>query len=308
MQSVIGQYRQKNADLEHEKVQTLTSLEQQHCKEVTAIQDQMALDFEEAQHTAHVEQSKRHIATCTNIIGFLPIPDVHSESDAEEPNLQQWQCWMSLNIASVQDLFKEVFHLMKDDDYMLYKGALYKTMQKRNHWAEQSQQSIRHDIIQKFDQCYLQRWYLRDYATSGKSFGRLQMSDYGWPEFCPIGQHDRKATGKEDLPVWVYLNFIVEMLGKDGMSPDEIEDMLWRANFNHKMQIIDEQCLAGAAIFTPRGSKPAKCLHNAKWESVWPAVAALPRAFYNSLWLNDQHLSFKVKLKSLQLMYNLYDS
>jgi hypothetical protein len=112
--------------------------------------------------------------------------------------------------------------------------------------------------------------------------------------------------------VWVYLNSIVETLDKDGMSSDESETedcglpvfqlkkMPWRADFSHEMKIIDEQRLAGAAVFTHRGSKPAKRLHNAKRESVRPAVAGLPRAFYNLLWLGDQRPSFKVSNKKFQ--------
>ncbi|KAG2059224.1 hypothetical protein BDR06DRAFT_968185 [Suillus hirtellus] len=448
------QYCEKNADLEHEKVQVLASLEQQHCQEVTAIQNQRALDFEEAQHAAHVEQDKllaekddfyqckslitrqrelaekemelacltaeygskiasldnqiqwsnidtpasspvwrhligkRHVATCTNIIGFLPIPGVHSESHTEEPqtsssgdaghpltslladvlieNAMVGMLTEALtkalqvqparshhthsrhkipeppiefftdsqhreNKANVWDLFKEVFHLMKDDDYMLYEGAsckatscfmdgmgpspdlhtlqwdmttmdkldwnqqvidalcsLYKTMQERNHLAKQSQQSIRHDIIQKFEQCHrCWRKACPQIFSDGTHKTMQQVGD------CLVDctnerlrmarvlsrrttkfetrqkvtsslLSDRKATEKEDLPVWVYLNSIVETLGKDGMSSDE-------------------------TIFTPRGNKPAKHLHNAKRESVQPAVAALPRAFYNPLWLNDQY-------------------
>lgn len=109
----------------------------------------------------------------------------------------------------------------------------------------------------------------------------------------------------------------METLGKDGMSSDESETedcelpvfrlktMPWRANFGQEMQIIDEQRLAGAAIFTPRGSKPAKRLHNAKRESARPAVAALPRAFYNPSWLSGQRTSFNVsntKFQRLEIM------
>jgi hypothetical protein len=112
--------------------------------------------------------------------------------------------------------------------------------------------------------------------------------------------------------VWEYLNSIVETLDKDGMSSDESETedyglpvfrlktMPWRADFSHELKIIDEQRLAGAAVFTPRGSKPAKRLHNAKRESVRPAVAGLPRSFYNLSWLSDQRPSFKVSNEKFQ--------
>ncbi|KAG1846394.1 hypothetical protein DFJ58DRAFT_843473 [Suillus subalutaceus] len=477
MQSVIGQYRDKNVYLEHEKVQALTSLEQQHCNEVTAIQNQLALNFEEAQHATRVERDsllaekdascqheilvarekqltenerevarltaeygckiaslnvhlrsvglkssdncvesnstgkhcytsitsfmassyrQKPVATCTNILGFSPIPDICSESLAdEEPqtsssgdagcplnslvanvlieNVTVGMLAEVLAKANVRDLFKEAFHLTKDDEYMLYEGAsreaislfiggmgpgpdplalqwdmmtthksdwnqevidllysLYMTMQERNHWTGRSQQSIRRDIAQKFDQC---RRYWRKARPQVLSDGthetmqqvgdRLVDHTNEQLRMAIVLSHrttkfetrqkvtsallsDRKATGKEDLPIWVYLNSIVETLDKDDMSSDEsdtedceilvfqLKTMTWRANFSHEMQIIDEQRLAGAAVFTPRGSKPAKRLHNAKWESVWPAVADLPRAFYNPLWLSNQRLSFKL--------------
>jgi hypothetical protein len=53
---------------------------------------------------------------------------------------------------------------------------------------------------------------------------------------------------------------MMENLGKDGMSSDESEygegdvqvfhrkSMPWRADFNHEMQIIDQQCLTGAGF------------------------------------------------------------
>jgi hypothetical protein len=61
----------------------------------------------------------------------------------------------------------------------------------------------------------------------------------------------------------------------------------------------------GAVIITPRGSKPAKHLHNSKQESLWPAVAALPREFYNPSWLSEQHPMFKVsnvKFQRIEIM------
>ncbi|KAG1830937.1 hypothetical protein DFJ58DRAFT_848373 [Suillus subalutaceus] len=78
-----------------------------------------------------------------------------------------------------------------------------------------------------------------------------------------------------------------------GLPVFRLKTMLWRADFSHELKIIDEQRLAGAAVFTPRGSKPAKRLHNAKRESVRPAVAGLPRSFYNLSWLSGQRPSFK---------------
>ncbi|KAG1785671.1 uncharacterized protein HD556DRAFT_1450435 [Suillus plorans] len=125
---------------------------------------------------------------------------------------------------------------------------------------------------------------------------------------------DRIATRKDNQAVWAYLQSLVEMLGKDGMSSDESEHedgevqvfrlkkMLWRADINHEMHIIDQQWLAGAANFTPRRSKPAKRFCNAIQESSRPAVEGLPRVLYNSSWLNDQLPSFTVSDKKLQRM------
>ncbi|KAG1825228.1 hypothetical protein DFJ58DRAFT_738565 [Suillus subalutaceus] len=94
---------------------------------------------------------------------------------------------------------------------------------------------------------------------------------------------DRIATGKHDQAVWEYLQDIVENLGKDGMSSDESE------HEDGDIQIIDQQRLMGAAVFTPRGSKPAKHLR-------------LPRAFYDASWLVDQRSSFTVSKKKFQRM------
>lgn len=125
---------------------------------------------------------------------------------------------------------------------------------------------------------------------------------------------DRKATQKDNLPMWKYLHSIVETLDKDGMSSDEsdvnecqvqalrLKSMPWRADFSHEMKFIDAQCLVGAVIFTPRGNKPTKRLHNPKRESSRPAVAALPKAFYNASWLSEQRPKFKVSDTKFQRM------
>ncbi|KAG0709129.1 hypothetical protein DFH29DRAFT_993300 [Suillus ampliporus] len=125
---------------------------------------------------------------------------------------------------------------------------------------------------------------------------------------------DRIATGKDDQAVWAYLQSLVETLGKDGMSSDESEHkggeaqvfrlkkMPWRAEVRHEMHIIDQQRLAGATNFTPRGSKPAKCFCNANRESSRQAIEGLPRALYNPSWLNKQPPSFTVSDKKFQRM------
>lgn len=81
-----------------------------------------------------------------------------------------------------------------------------------------------------------------------------------------------------------------------------LKKMSWRADVSHEMQIIDQQRLVGAANFTPRGSKPAKRFRNANRESSRKAIEGLPRALYNSFWLNDQPPSFTVSDKKLQRM------
>ncbi|KAG2138745.1 hypothetical protein BD769DRAFT_1663473 [Suillus cothurnatus] len=195
--------------------------------------------------------------------------------------------------------------------------SLYMTMQESNRWTGRSQQSIRCDITLKFDQCRkCWRKARPQVASDGTHKTMQQVGDHlvdHMNERLQIARvlsrrttkfetcwkvtsallSDQKASQKDDLPVWEYLNSIVETLDKDGMSSDESETkdyrlpvfrlktMPWRADFSHELKIIDEQRLAGAAVFTPRGSKPAKHLHNAKRESVRPAVAGLPRSFYN---------------------------
>ncbi|KAG2124287.1 hypothetical protein BD769DRAFT_1669468 [Suillus cothurnatus] len=227
MQSIADQYCDKNGHLELEKVEALTSLEQQHHSEVSLIQNRMALNIEEVQHATRAERDlllaekdalhqcetllarqkliqnerelarltagydskiasldnqiqqaktimpalppswrhvvgKKPVATCTNIVGFLPIPDALSESPVDEPIISdnsskdglrltsllnlpikdamvgmlaealakalQCQQTSPKNKANVRDLFKETFHLMKDDEYMLYEGAAHEAV------------------------------------------------------------------------------------------------------------------------------------------------------------------------------------
>ncbi|KAG2737149.1 hypothetical protein P692DRAFT_20674337, partial [Suillus brevipes Sb2] len=157
---------------------------------------------------------------------------------------------------------------------------LYMTMQQRSNWTVRSPQSIRNDITNKFDQCRKCWRRARPHISSNGTHETMQqvgdrLVDYTnerlrmarvlsrrttkfetRQKVTSALLSDRKATGKEDLPVWAYLNSIVETLGKDGMSSDESETedcelpvfrlktMPWRANFGQEMQIIDEQRLA----------------------------------------------------------------
>ncbi|KAG0697714.1 hypothetical protein DFH29DRAFT_878519 [Suillus ampliporus] len=194
--------------------------------------------------------------------------------------------------------------------------TLYLSMEEKNHWTSRSHQSITHDVTSKFDQCHKCWRKAQPLVRNDGTRKSMQEDPDSQGNTAPwkFETHqkvtstllsDRNATGKDDLPVWVYLNSIVETLDKDGMSSDEsdiddcevqvfrVKSMPWRANFSHEMKIIDEQRLVGVAIFTPRESKPAKHLHNTKRESLWPAVAGLPRAFYNPSWLSEQRPMFK---------------
>ncbi|KAG2138744.1 hypothetical protein BD769DRAFT_1663472 [Suillus cothurnatus] len=112
---------------------------------------------------------KKPVATCTNIVGFSPIPDALLESPVDEPIISDnsskdglrltsllnlpiedatvgmlaealakaLQCQQTSpsrprlrqNKANVRDLFKETFHLTKDDEYMLYEGAAHKAVE-----------------------------------------------------------------------------------------------------------------------------------------------------------------------------------
>ncbi|KAG2095760.1 hypothetical protein BD769DRAFT_1312515, partial [Suillus cothurnatus] len=176
-------------------------------------------------------------------------------------------------------LFKETFHLMKDDEYMLYEGAaceavllfiggigpspdplalqwdmtathksdwnqkvidhlcsLYMTMQESNHWTGRSQQSIRRDITLKFDQCRkCWRKACPQVTSDGTHETMQQVGDRlvdHMNERLQIARvlsrrttkfetrrkvtsallSDWKASRKDDLPVWEYLNSIVETL------------------------------------------------------------------------------------------------
>ncbi|KAG1759619.1 hypothetical protein EDD22DRAFT_755297, partial [Suillus occidentalis] len=141
--------------------------------------------------------------------------------------------------------------------------SLYMTMQQRSNWTVRSPQSIRKDITNKFDQCRKCWRRARPHISSSGTHETMQqvgdrLVDYTNERLRMARVLSRRTTvttGKEDLPVWAYLNSIVETLGKDGMSSDESETedcelpvfrlktMPWRANFGQEMQIIDEQRL-----------------------------------------------------------------
>ncbi|KAG2086014.1 uncharacterized protein F5147DRAFT_781798 [Suillus discolor] len=330
MQSVIDQYRQKLESLELKKVEAITSLEQQHHNKIVTLQSQIR----QAQVAVSVSPpawhltGKKPIATCTNIIRYSPILDEDSDSPVdEEPQIAGSEYFTDVqrrdNKANVCELFKVMFHLTKDEDYMLYSGASREavtsfidgtghgpdplmlqwdiTATHKSDWNQRATDILLSIYISMEEKNH---WVLTCRATKFETRQKVTSTLLS----------DRKVTGKDDLPVWVYLNSIVETLGKDGMSSDEsdvddcevqalrLKSMPWRADFSHEMKIVDAQRFAGAAIFTPRGSKPAKCLHNPKRESLQPAVAALPRAFYNPLWLSKQRSTFKVSNTKFQRM------
>ncbi|KAF8573181.1 hypothetical protein K439DRAFT_1376215 [Ramaria rubella] len=80
----------------------------------------------------------------------------------------------------------------------------------------------------------------------------------------------RQATS--DLPMWKWLEKLIKHLGADGMSSEEsgnkgdTEDVLhvkavpWCHDLENKLSIIDQQRMADAEIFSPRGSRPTKRL------------------------------------------------
>ncbi|KAG1775989.1 hypothetical protein EV702DRAFT_1046623 [Suillus placidus] len=183
-----------------------------------------------------------------------------------------------------------------------------------NRLASRSPQSIKSDITKKFNQCR-SSWRKAQPRVLGDGTRETMKEKFETRKKVTSALlSDRIATGKDDQAVWVYLQSLVETLGKDGMSSDESEHedgevqvfrlkkMPWRADVDHEMHIIDQQRLAGAANFTPHGSKPAKRFRNAIQESSRPAIKGLPRALYNSSWLNAQSPSFTVSDKKLQRM------
>ncbi|KAG0697710.1 hypothetical protein DFH29DRAFT_878515 [Suillus ampliporus] len=214
----------------------------------------------------------------------------------------------------------------------------YTTLQESNRWAGRSTESIRDDIKLKFCQCC--KCWRKAQPLSLSDSTRKTMQQVGdrlvdqmneQLQLARVLTHrttkfetrkkvtlmllsDRNATGKDDQVVWAYLQSMMENLGKDGMSSDESEyrdgdvqvfhqkSMPWRADFSHKMQIIDQQCLTGAVIFTPCGSKPAKHFRNANRDSSHTAIEGLPTAFYDPTWLTEQCLSFMVSKKKFQRM------
>ncbi|KAG1730647.1 hypothetical protein EDD22DRAFT_960688 [Suillus occidentalis] len=89
MQSVIIQYQEHNQSLQRNNANALASLDRNHRQEVVELQSQIRHANTPSPTSAPAWRhlvGKKPVATCTNIIGFAPIPDVSSESDtAEEP-------------------------------------------------------------------------------------------------------------------------------------------------------------------------------------------------------------------------------
>ncbi|KAG1836144.1 hypothetical protein DFJ58DRAFT_847136 [Suillus subalutaceus] len=96
-------------------------------------------------------RGQKPVATCTDIIGFAPIPDVSSESDADEepqttgngPPLTSLlgdmliahatvgmlaEALAKKRQANIRELFKTTFHATKDEEYMLHVPALHKAI------------------------------------------------------------------------------------------------------------------------------------------------------------------------------------
>ncbi|KAG1846347.1 hypothetical protein C8R48DRAFT_779577 [Suillus tomentosus] len=250
----------------------------------------------------------------------------HATKDEEpDPLAMQWDMATTHN----SEWNKKVIDLL---------CSQYATLQETNRWARRSSQSIRDDITLKFSQC--RKCWRKAQPLTLSDGTRETMQQVGDRLVDQTNERlrlarvltrratkfetrkkvtstllsDRNATGKDDQAVWAYLQSIMENLGKDGMSSDESEhedgdvqvfrrkSMPWRADFSQEMQIIDQQRLTGATIFTPRGSKPAKRLRNVNRESSRVPIEGLPRAFYNPSWLTDQRPSFTVSNKKFQRM------
>ncbi|KAG1774993.1 hypothetical protein EV702DRAFT_1199843 [Suillus placidus] len=277
--------------------------------------------FKNAFHATKDEEFMLHVsASHEAILSFA-----HETGPGPDPLAMQWDMTTTHNSMWNQHVI-----------YLLC--SQYATMQVANGWARRSSQSIRDNITLKFGQCC--KCWRRAQPLSLSDGTRETVQQVGDRLMDQTNERlrlarvltcratkfetrkkvtstllsDRIATGKHDQAVWEYLQGIVENLGKDGMSSDESEhedgdvqvfrrkSMPWRADFTHEMQIIDQQCLMGAAVFTPCGSKPAKCLRNAKSKSSQTAIEGLPRAFYDASWLIDQRSSFTVSKKKFQRM------
>ncbi|KAG1856270.1 hypothetical protein C8R48DRAFT_675071 [Suillus tomentosus] len=179
----------------------------------------------------------------------------------------------------------------------------YTGMFEKDHSASRSRQSIINDITKKFNQCRhswrkAQPHMLSDGTREtmqevedrlvDQTNERLRLTRVLTRRATKFETRkkvmsallsDRIATGKDDQVVWAYLQSLVETLGKDGMSSDEsiwLKKMPWRADVDNEMRIIDQQRLAGAANFTPRGSKPAKRFHMCYSASLYASLYVPP--------------------------------
>jgi hypothetical protein len=111
--------------------------------------------------------------------------------------------------------------------------------------------------------------------------------------------------GEDDLPLWEWLQSVLQNLGSDGMSSEEsgvegietvyrVKILEWRRNMERELDIVDKQRLLDSDLFSPRGSKPVTRIRSPdNVASSRGPVPGLPRSFYDKKWLDRQSDNYR---------------
>jgi hypothetical protein len=116
----------------------------------------------------------------------------------------------------------------------------------------------------------------------------------------------KRAAGDNDVPIWRWLEQVLQHLTVDGMSSEEstseteietvyrVKILEWRRDIEKELRIIDQERLLDAEIFAPQGAKPVKRLRGTgNPVSIRPPVQELPRAFYDEGWYSKTTAEYR---------------
>jgi hypothetical protein len=110
----------------------------------------------------------------------------------------------------------------------------------------------------------------------------------------------KSADSESNLPIWNWLEELLQHLGTDGMSSEEsenegdLENVLrvkaipWHRNMENELAIIDQQQLIDDDIFTPRGSKPIKRLQVGNAITHRDPPCEWPRVLHDNDWYESK--------------------
>lgn len=119
---------------------------------------------------------------------------------------------------------------------------------------------------------------------------------------------DQVPDNDTRLLAWKWLDSLLELLGRDGMSSDESVDengrhteaifrvkvMPWRSEMGEQLDFIDRERLQDEAILDGRGSKPIKRVRAADNPTTTRKVPmGKPKSIYNKDWYNGLEKRYK---------------